>query len=265
MSQVDEPLQTRVRHPGANPTLVYLPGVQGDWTLVTAFSDALPPSVRFVEFTYPSTTEWSVADYASHLLAALRENGIAEGWLLAESFGSQVGWEILRQCRGDSSFKPLGIILAGGFVRHPWIPAAQMIRWLVPKVPWKVWSVVFAAYRRYARFRFRNCPVGNTMVEEFIARRTPKERLALEHRLELIIQNDPGPVARTTRLPVFSLTGLLDPLVPCWLVHRWLREHCPGYRELRVIKGADHNVLGTGGPAAVRQALKWIEEAGSAG
>lgn len=263
MTPADEPLQTRIHHPQGETTLVYLPGVQGDWTLVGGFSGALPPDVRFVEFTYPSTTEWSVAEYARQVLAALRERGVGEGWVLAESFGSQVGWELLRQCREGADFKPLGIILAGGFVRHPWIPATQMLRWLVPKVPWSVWSVVFAVYRRYARFRFRKSPVGNSMVEEFIARRTPRERQALEHRLELIIENDPGPVARETRLPVFSLTGLLDPLVPCWLVHRWLRENCPGYRGLRVIKGADHNVLGTGGPRAVNQVLSWIGQARS--
>src|SRR5437899_12514489 len=110
-------------HPDAPaPCLIYLPGLHGDWTLVGSFKAALGSKVRFVEITYPRTTTWTVTDYANAVLKALHEAGITRGWLLAESFGSQIGWEILRLASSQSqsgSFSPNALILAGGLVRHP--------------------------------------------------------------------------------------------------------------------------------------------------
>ena len=53
--------------------------------------------MRFVEFTYPRTQTWSLAEYASAVDAALIRNGIQRGWLLGESYGSQVAWALLTQ------------------------------------------------------------------------------------------------------------------------------------------------------------------------
>ena len=57
-------LQMRVHGDASLPTLVYLPGLHGDWTLVSSFRAAIAGRVRFVEFTYPLTTTWSLDDYA---------------------------------------------------------------------------------------------------------------------------------------------------------------------------------------------------------
>src|SRR5882672_5109488 len=61
-----EQLVMRVHHRGgaATPTLVYLPGLHGDWTLVGRFRRALGGRVSFVEITYPRTLTWSLEDYA---------------------------------------------------------------------------------------------------------------------------------------------------------------------------------------------------------
>src|SRR3989442_12783236 len=130
--------QIQIRTSGPSPDvpaacLIYLPGLHGDWTLVGSFEAALASrtfrsKVRFVEITYPRTTTWTVTDYANAVLKALHEAGITRGWLLAESFGSQIGWEILRLASSQSqsgSFSPNALILAGGFVRHP-------MRWIIP-------------------------------------------------------------------------------------------------------------------------------------
>src|SRR6185436_19430483 len=97
------------------PALIYLPGLHGDWTLVASFRAAVKDRVRFVEFAYPCRSDWTLADYATNAAAALAAHGVNEGWLLAESFSSQVAWTALR-LREESRipFAPQGLILAGG-------------------------------------------------------------------------------------------------------------------------------------------------------
>src|SRR5947209_8660937 len=85
-----ESLQLRIHGSPALPTLIYLPGLHGDWTLIGRFRRALGNRVRFVEVTYPRTLDWSLADYAAGVEAALSSSRINTGWILAESFGSQV-------------------------------------------------------------------------------------------------------------------------------------------------------------------------------
>ena len=108
-------LQIRIHGDASQPTLVYLPGTHGDWTVVGSFRRALGGRVRFVEFTYPRTVTWSLEDYAAAVETALLEQGIRRGYLLAESFSSQVAWPFLTR----TGFQVEGVILAGGFVRHP--------------------------------------------------------------------------------------------------------------------------------------------------
>ena len=61
----------RVHGDAATPTLVYLPGLHGDWTLIGRFRKTLGNRVRFVEVTYPRTLEWSLEDYATGVEKAL--------------------------------------------------------------------------------------------------------------------------------------------------------------------------------------------------
>src|ERR1035438_3914147 len=89
ITPMEEKLQLRVHGDDSLPTLIYLPGLHGDWTLVGGFLQALDGRVRFVEITYPRTLVWSLEDYAAAIETALAQNGIASGWLLGESFGSQ--------------------------------------------------------------------------------------------------------------------------------------------------------------------------------
>src|SRR5215471_9437798 len=112
---MSEELQIRIHGDASRPTLVYLPGLHGDWTLVGSFREALGGRVRFVEFTYPRTLTWSLEDYARAIEEALAKNGISTGWLLGESYGSQLVWPMLAHGR----FRVEGIVLAGGFARHP--------------------------------------------------------------------------------------------------------------------------------------------------
>ncbi len=242
------------------PTLVYLPGLHGDWTLASSFRAAVAGQVRFVEFTYPRTLTWQVEDYAAAIEEALTAQGIRSGWLLAESFGSLVGWALV----GRGRFQALGLVLAGGFVKHPWPWGARLMGSLGRATPMPLHHAIMMGYALYARFRHRQAPETRASIHEFVARRTLPDRQAMWARLELVAASDPRPIARRTRLPVFYLAGLLDPLVPWPWVRWWLRRNCPGYRGGKTCWRADHNALGTQPKLAAQVLLRWIQAASPA-
>ena len=248
------PVQIRVHGQASLPTLIYLPGLHGDWTLITSFRGEIAGRVRFVEFTYPSSTEISLADYADAVKQALREQGITRGWLLAESFGSQVAWAML-----ERGFEAEGLILAGGFVRYPFPPGLRLVGKLCGgPSPWLL-VVLLWIYPRYARFRHRQAPETLQAISEFVARRSaPGDCEAMTHRIRLIEGSDPRPVACRVEIPVHFLAGFWDPIVFWGPVRRWLRKECRGYRGDRVLFWADHNVLSTQPQAAVQQVLAWM-------
>jgi pimeloyl-ACP methyl ester carboxylesterase len=251
-----EKLDLRIYGEESLPTLIYLPGLHGDWTLIGSFRRALAGRMRFVEVTYPRTLTWSLDEYAAGVEDALAGHGILGGWLLGESFSSQVVWPLVAR----EKFRVEGVILAGGFVRHP-------ARWIVPRaehitahVPLPVLRGMLAGYARVARFRYWRSPETLAGISEFIGRWTELHRQAAAHRLRLIAQNDPCVIARQVRLPLYALTGGIDPIVPWFLVRRWLLRNCPGLREYRIIWSADHNVLSTAPKLAADQVVRWITE-----
>src|SRR5512143_2946717 len=106
MQTAPEKLQVRIHGDTSLPTLIYLPGLHGDWTLVSSFRAAVAGSVRFVEFSYPRTVTWSLDDYARALEAELLARGIGHGWLLGESFGSQPAWQLVARSLADETGNP---------------------------------------------------------------------------------------------------------------------------------------------------------------
>jgi len=117
-----EHLQVRIHGSSDLPTLIYLPGLHGNWSLVGGFRRALGNRARFVEITYPSTVNWGLEEHAAAVEAVLAEHQVAGGWLLAESFGSQIAWVLV----GRKQLAVQGLVLAGGFVRHPFRAGARL-------------------------------------------------------------------------------------------------------------------------------------------
>jgi pimeloyl-ACP methyl ester carboxylesterase len=251
-----EELQIRIYGDASRPTLVYLPGLHGDWTLVGAFRKSLGSRVRFVEVTYPRTLNWSLDDYAAAVEAMLREKGVDAGWLLGESFSSQVVWPMVNR----KHFRIQGVILAGGFVRHPMCWAARVAGQIAGGMPLGLLTRILFSYAWLARLRYRNSPDMPADLREFVARRTELDRQAAKHRLQLLARSDFRPVAETVQLPVFAISGALDPIVPWIFVRPWLRRHCVALREYRVVWAADHNVLSTAAQLAADQVVQWINQ-----
>ena len=278
---MEEKLQLRIHGEASLPTLIYLPGLHGDWTLVGGFLQALNGRVRFVEITYPRTLVWSLDDYAAAIETALSKNGISRGWLLGESFGSQPLWALVGRNSGtgvqpvcfrenetvgimDSPagrpchFQIEGVILAGGFVNHPMRWVVRLAERLTGRMSSALFVWIIFSYAKIAKFRYRHSPGTLARIDEFVARRTDLDRRAAQHRLHLIAGFDPRPIARQTKLPVFGLSGILDPIVPWPFVRRWLKRNCPALRNYKIIKRADHNVLGTAPKQAAKQVLEWM-------
>jgi pimeloyl-ACP methyl ester carboxylesterase len=249
-------LAIRVHGADTLRTLIYLPGLHGDWTLVSSFREAVAGHVRFVEFVYPSDCALTLEDYGRQIIAALKAEGIRGGWLLGESFGSQVLWELIRQ-----GYAAEGLILAGGFVRFPFLWGLASARHLCgSRATWPLKFMLWV-YPRYARFRHRSAPVTLAAIDEFVRRRAaPGDREAMTHRMALIAASDPRPVAAACRVPVYSLSGFWDPIVFWGPVRRWLRASCPAFRQDRPLFWADHTVLATQPDAACRQILEWMSE-----
>lgn len=252
-----ECLQIRVHGDASLPVLVYLPGIHGDWTLIPSFRAAVAGRVRFVEFIYPRTLEWSLVDYARAVAEALNRQGVRRGWLLGESFGSQLVWPLL-DTDVAAGFQINGVILAGGFVRYPLIPMVKLAERICAGTSLAMLRRVLGTYARFARFRHRNAPETMASIGEFVERRTDLDKRAAQHRLRLLCHSDPREAARGLRLPLWHLTGAWDPIVPWVLVRPWLARFCPGYRGGRVLWSADHNVLSTAPRAAADTVMGWI-------
>jgi pimeloyl-ACP methyl ester carboxylesterase len=249
-----EELQLRIHGDASLPTLIYFPGLHGDWTLVGGFRKELAGKVRFVELAYPRTLTWSLDDYAAASDAALAQAGITTGWLLGESYGSQVLWSLVARKR----FTAQGIVLAGGFVKHPMPWGVRLVRTTIAKTPFKVLGWLLSGYAAFARIRFRRSPETLANFHEFVTRRTELDVQAAIHRLDQIAGFDPREIARTTNLPIFYLSGWLDPIVPWPLTRHWLRKNCPSLRADKIIFPADHNILGTAPAQAASQTLTWM-------
>jgi len=251
-------VQIRLHGNPADPVLVYLPGLHGDWTLIGSFRQAIAGRARFVELTYPRTLEWSLDEYAAGVEQALRSAGVQRGWLLAESFGSQVAWPLL--ARGF--FQAEGLILAGGFGKHPALWGVMLTEKVLGRISmdWMVRALV--GYAQVARWRFRHQPEVLAGVHEFVERRTELDRQAAVHRLRLIARNNPAGIAHQVQVPVYGLTGLLDPVVPWPWAKRWLRQNCPSLAAYQIVRSADHTVLSTGARQCATQIAEWINPQG---
>jgi len=260
-------LELQIHGDASLPTLIYLPGLHGDWTLIGGFRRCVAGKVRFVEVTYPRTLSWSLDDYAIAIESALARRSINCGWLLAESFGSQPLWTLvarnpgphLKEC-APTQFCVEGIILAGGFVRHPLQWVVHLTELMTGAISNAIFVWIVFNYAKVARLRYRRSPEVLATIDEFIARRSQRlDRRAARNRVHLIANNDPRQTAARTTVPIFGLSGWLDPVVPWPWVRRWLTRHCPTLKAFRVLREADHNVLSTAPQAAAAQVLQWMQ------
>jgi pimeloyl-ACP methyl ester carboxylesterase len=259
---LSELLQIRIHGGSEQTTLIYLPGLHGDWTLLGPFRAALSKRARLVQVTYPRRTDWTLVDFASAIQERLCENGITEGWLIGESFSSQVAWTLVGSSQSPDRtrcFRPHGLILAGGFVRHPWPWGVHLAHVSSKAVPMWFLRHLCSAYTKVAARKHCGSPEVLADLKEFVVRRTEAgDREAINRRYELIAGSNLRGIAQSTHLPVFLLTGAFDPIVPWWHVRPWLQKNCPGYRGSRIFWRGGHNILLSNPQKSADQILEWI-------
>jgi pimeloyl-ACP methyl ester carboxylesterase len=261
---MSDQLRIQINGKAGQPTLVYLPGLHGDWTYNARLREALAGRARLVEFSYPVIDAWKLEDYAKNLELALLAHEIKEGWLLAESFGSQVGWGLLAQAEdnqkaGRPGFCPQALILAGGFARHPLPRGVQLARHSHRSLPLKFLMRLLRLYLGLVRWRHRRSPTTRQSLDEHYRKHDQEaSRRAMLSRYDVILASDPRPLARRTQVPVYYLTGFWDPIVMWCLVHPWLKRNCPAYRGWRLVWSAEHNVLGFQPEISAAQILRWM-------
>lgn len=246
------------------PTLVYLPGLHGEWSFNFELRQAFKDRLRFVEVAYPKVDTWRLKDYPDNITRVLLDKGITAGWLLGESFGSQVAWAMLahaEECQrtGQPHFRPQGLILAGGFVRYPLMSGVRLVRNSHRALPLRLLMWFLKCYLRLVRLRHRRSSAAQQGLNnhyEFHNKEAAKR--AILSRYDVIIESDPRALARRTQMPVYYLTGFWDFVVMWWLVQPWLRRHCPSYRGWRLVWNSEHNVLGFQPRIAAAQILAWM-------
>lgn len=263
-----ESLQMQVQGGSTLPRLVYLPGLHGDWHYNVGLRVALKDRVQLVEFAYPRDPGWKLDNYVQAIESALLGAGFHDGWLLGESFGSQVAWGMVGRAEsqtaaGQPCFRPKGLILAGGFVRYPLMWGVRLVRGTHQSLPMSAVAALLRAYLRLLRWRHRQAPHVRQSLQEHQDFQTQElARQAILSRYDIILAHDHRPLARRTTLPVFYLTGFWDLIVPWFLVQPWLRRHCPGYRGWRLVWNSEHNILGFQPGTSAAQILRWMQACG---
>lgn len=250
---------------GALPTLIYLPGLHGDNTLTGEFRRELVGKAELLCFGYPrdSSLYWTFDDYARALDEFLGKQGAKHGWILAESFGSQVAWAWLErqhmQESGDSgsgsSWTCDGLILVGGFVSHPWPRMAALAERFLGRASDRMARALLGMYQAFSGIRHRGDPRKAEALAEFVRKRMVSgDRDHLQQRLRIMLASDWRATAKRTAIPVWYVSGFWDVIVPWGPVRRWLVRECPGYKGFRIMGGSDHGVLFS----QPEEATRWI-------
>jgi hypothetical protein len=172
---------------------------------------------------------------------------------LVRKLSGQCWRQHLFDCEFRESFWP--VVLRG--IRLSW--GARFAHCISRTTPLWIRRATLWAFANYARMRHDQSSDSLAYINEFVARRTALDYQAMQHRLRLVIANDPCEIARYAACPVFQISGLIDPIVPWFFVRRWLRKNCQSLRDSRIVFG-DHNVLGTASNKAAEIICGWISK-----
>lgn len=246
-----KPVLVRIQGSPDLPVLVYLPGMHGHWAFAHKLRKELEGKVRLVELAYPAVVTWSVRDYARAVRQALQQADITRGWILAESFGSQIAWELTAE---ELPFRIDGLILDGGFVKHPWPAGALVLRRMLRYPDGFANLLIKLAAMPLTGDIIRQIPENDRRKFPFDTR----SRVAMMARLKLIATHDPRPLAANMSAPVYFLAGFWDFLVPLVPVRGWLKKHCPGLRNCRTLPLADHATIISQPVRTAEAILEWM-------
>ena len=241
---------------GATP-VVYLPGVHGDWTPQAAAGPMLAEKFRLVEITYPKKPEWSIVDYMNALVSLLDRLEIGSAHVIAESFGSLVGWEF--GLERPSRLRSLMVV--GGFCQPPGPPKVLLAKWGLSLLPTEVFE---RGVNAYASLRKLQGKLQGPEMEgdlPYAAVRSDVGLSATIRRFELLGRTDFRHHLHDLRVPVRYIGGEKDLIVPVKREIETLEEILAeeiGF-ESRLIPGAPHMIIASHAEETVGQLVEWID------
>lgn len=250
--QNDE-LLVQISGPEGAPALVYVPGIHGDWTPLWRIRELITRHWRLVEIAYPrSATHWTLDDYVSRLGDLFDHHDLASVHLLAESFGSLIGWTFA--CRHPERVRSL--LVAGGFSVSPGrvkVAAAELALHLFPA------ALLDKAVDFYLLYLIRRGFPSSAFHREgefFTATRTSFGWRATRNRLKIIRKTDLRGSLGELRVPIFYFGGAWDWIVPVnreiATLNRHLHPACKFHSHL--FPKAPHPII----PSRYRQVAQLI-------
>jgi hypothetical protein len=143
-------------------------------------------------------------------------------------------------------------------VRYPLPAAVQLVRACHRDWPLPLLMGGLRIYLGLLKLRHWSAVIRAGVDEHFQTHKSEQDRRAILSRYEIILQNDPRPLARRLSLPLYYITGFWDVIVMWFLVQPWLKTHCPAYRGWRLVWSAEHNVLGFQPRISAQQIMQWL-------
>ncbi len=242
---------------GAVP-VVYLPGVHGDWTPQAAASQILAGAFRLVEISYPKEPLWRMRDYASAVVSLLDRLEIESAHVVAESFGSLVGWEfgLEHQSRVRS------MVIVGGFCQPPGPRKVLLAKWGLSVLPTGLFE---RGVNAYVAIRKHQGKLEHPEMEvdlPYAAVRSDLGRIATVSRFELICTSDYRHQLHEVSFPVRYIGGDSDLIVPVKREIRTLGELLSGQVgfQSRLIADAPHMIISSHPVETAGQIADWIVE-----
>lgn len=248
----------RVRGGDGAVPVVYLPGVHGDWTPQAAASQLLAGTFRLVEISYPKEPLWRMGDYASALVALLDRLEIESAHVVAESFGSLVGWEFALEHQS----RVRSMVIVGGFCQPPGPRKVLFAKWGLSVLPTGLFE---RGVNAYVAIRKHQGKLEHPEMEvdlPYSAVRTDLGRTATVSRFELICTSDYRLHLHEVSFPVRYIGGDSDLIVPVRREIRTLGELLPeevGFQS-RLIADAPHMIISSHPVETVEQITDWIME-----
>jgi pimeloyl-ACP methyl ester carboxylesterase len=250
-------LITRISGPVEAPAVIYIPGIHGDWTPLWRIRELLNSHCRLIEIAYPRTaTRWTLDDYVERLRDLFDKLELMGGHLLAESFGSLVGWSFC--CRYPGRVKTL--MVAGGFCSTPGrlkVALADMALHLAPAALLDRFVDLYLCYlkrRGFPRDAFRRPN------EFFPATRTRQGWRSTHNRLKIISRTDVRTRLCELRVPILYFGGARDWVVPVRREIAALKRHLSpdcGFQHV-LFPRAPHPIIPARYPQVARLITDWV-------
>lgn len=240
------------------PTLVYLPGVHGDWTPLARARSLLGEAARLVEVAYPRVADWTLPDFAKALENLLDLLKLDSVHLVGESFGSLVAWEFGLA----HPHRVRSLSLVGGFSQPPDSRTARWARHALSLVPTVLFETGIDLYVAHKNRRGETRHPGDG-APAYAAVRTTRGRRATANRMDIIHRTDFRPRLGDVAFPVRYIGGEKDRLVPVQRELATLEKYLPTACDFqgRILSAAPHMIIASHPEQTSGHLHTWVREA----